>query len=33
MLNMGERLTDAEVEEMINEADLDGNGKISFDGE
>lgn len=32
MVYMGERLSDEEVEEMMREADSDGEGRISFDG-
>ena len=32
MLNLGEKLTDEEVDEMIAEADVDGDGKISYNG-
>lgn len=32
MVYMGERLSDEEVEEMMREADSDGDGKISFEG-
>ena len=32
MNNLGEQMTDEEIEEMIKEADLDGDGKISYDG-
>ena len=30
MKNIGEELTDEEIIEMINEADLDGDGQVSF---
>ena len=32
MSNLGENLTDDDVEAMIREADKDGDGKISFKG-
>jgi calmodulin len=31
MNNLGEQVTDHEVEEMIREADADGDGELSFD--
>ncbi|XP_028804223.1 calmodulin-alpha-like isoform X1 [Neltuma alba] len=31
MTNMGERLTDEEAEQMIKEADLDGDGLVSYE--
>lgn len=31
MLNLGERLTEEEVEEMIKEADVDGDGQVNYD--
>ncbi|CAO2182571.1 unnamed protein product [Urochloa humidicola] len=31
MANLGERLTDAEVNEMVREADVDGDGRINYD--
>ncbi|XP_047313124.1 calmodulin-2/4-like [Impatiens glandulifera] len=30
MMNFGEKLTDEEVQHMIKEADLDGDGKVNF---
>lgn len=33
MMNLGEKLTDAEVEDMIKEADVDGDGMVNYDGE
>ena len=31
MTNLGEKLTDEEVDGMIREADVDGDGQISYD--
>ena len=33
MTNLGEKLTDEEVDEMIREADIDGDGQVNYDGE
>ena len=30
MASLGEKMTDAEIDDMMREADLDGDGKISF---
>ncbi|CAL0310362.1 unnamed protein product [Lupinus luteus] len=31
MMNLGERLSDEEAEQMIREADLDGDGQVSYE--
>lgn len=31
MINLGEKLTDEEVHQMIKEADLDGDGQVNYD--
>ncbi|XP_059291188.1 calmodulin-2-like [Lycium ferocissimum] len=31
MINLGEKLTDEEADQMIREADLDGDGQVNFD--
>merc|ERR1711988_1088257 len=31
MANLGEKLTDDEVDEMIREADVDGDGQVNYD--
>ena len=31
MLNLGEQLTDEEIDEMIREADADGDGEVDYD--
>lgn len=33
MTNLGEKLTEEEVEDMIKEADIDGDGMVNYDGE
>ena len=33
MTSLGEKLTDEEVDEMIHEADTDGDGQVNYDGE
>lgn len=32
MTNLGERLSDAEVDDMIKEADSDGDGMVNYEG-
>ena len=32
MTNFGEKLTNEEVDEMIHEADIDGNRQINYEG-
>lgn len=33
MQNLGEKLTDKELQDMMREADVDGDGKINYEGE
>ena len=32
LTNLGERLTDDEVDDMIREVDVDGDGKVDYNG-
>ena len=32
MKKLGENLTDADIEQMIREADIDGDGQINYEG-
>lgn len=32
MTNLGERLSEEEVDDMIKEADLDGDGMVNYNG-
>ena len=32
LTNLGEAMTDEEIDEMMKEADLDSDGQVSFDG-
>lgn len=32
MTNLGEKLSEEEVDDMIKEADMDGDGMVNYDG-
>ena len=32
MINLGEKLSDDEVDELIREIDVDGNGQVNYEG-
>lgn len=32
MMNLGEKLSEKEVDDMLKEADINGDGKIDYDG-
>ena len=32
MTNLGEKLTDEEVDDMMREADIDGDGRVNYEG-
>ena len=32
MTNLGEKLTDEQIDEMIKEADIDGDGQVNYNG-
>ena len=33
MMNLGEKLTEDEVDEMVHEGDIDGDGQINYEGD
>ena len=33
MTTLGETLTDEEVDEMVREADIDGDGQVDYEGQ
>ncbi len=33
LTNLGEKLSEVEVDEMIHEVDMDGDGKVDYQGE